>query len=195
MDVNKKEPVPSLRLRGRTKKNDTFDRLHSQLFLFEKVTMLSNKDLASKDEIRNHLGSSIIYTGRLIVNFINSNFTSIGKHITFEQMSLLSFIVLNNEKEIIQQDLAAMMNKNKSAVLRTIDILEKKGFVKRLPVANDRRKNIIVPTASGIKIVKDAIKISHKFEKEYTKKISDRDLKTCLKVLQLIQTECLKERE
>jgi DNA-binding MarR family transcriptional regulator len=173
------------------KKMNTFeDQLHGQLFYFGKVTML-----ADKDEIKNHLGSSIVYTGRLISNLINNHFSCTGANITFEQMGVLFFIVLNSDKEIIQQDLASMMHKNKSAVLRTIDILEKKGYVKRQAVPNDRRKNIIESTPSGVKIVKDALKTSHKFEKDYTKQISERDIKTCMKVLQIIQQECKKEKE
>jgi DNA-binding MarR family transcriptional regulator len=177
-------PSPS----GRGRKNNTFEnQLHDQLFYFEKVLMLSEKD-----EIKNHLGSSIIYTGRLISNLINNHFTCTGANITFEQMGVLFFIVLKSDQEIIQQDLAAMLNKNKSAVLRTIDLLEKKGYVKRKSVPNDRRKNIIESTLSGVKIVKEALRTSHKFEKEYTRKISERDIKTCMKVLNIIQQECKK---
>jgi DNA-binding MarR family transcriptional regulator len=149
--------------------------------------------MLSKEEIKNHLGTSIAYTGRLISNKINSHFDELGSNITFEQMGVLFFIALYSDREIIQQDLASMMNKNKSAVLRTIDILEKKGYVKRLPVIGDRRKNIIEPTETGIKMIKEAIKLSQKLEKEYTKKISKEDVQTCKRVLEIIQNECKTE--
>jgi len=151
--------------------------------------------MVSKDEIENHLGTSIVYTGRLISNMINNHFSCTGANITFEQMGVLFFIVLHADREIIQQDLASIMNKNKSAVLRSIDILEKKGYVKRLPVANDRRKNIIEATECGVAIVKDAIMTSHKFEKEYTKNISEKDIQTCMRVLEVIQKACKSEKE
>lgn len=149
--------------------------------------------MLSKEEIKNHLGTSIVFTGRLISNKINTHFSELGSNITFEQMGVLFFIALHGEKEIIQQDLASMMKKNKSAVLRTIDILENKQYVKRVPVLGDRRKNIIVPTVTGIKMVKEAIKLSQKLEKNYTKKISLQDISTCKKVLELIQNECKSE--
>ncbi len=149
--------------------------------------------MLSKEEIKNHLGTSIVFTGRLISNKINTHFNELGSNITFDQMGVLFFITLHRTKEIIQQDLASLMNKNKSAVLRTIDILEKKKYVKRVPVLSDRRKNIIEPTEAGIKMVKEAIKLSQKLEKKYTKKINSVDMATCKKVLELIQNECKSE--
>ena len=53
------------------------------------------------------------------------------------------------KKDMIQQDIAEIMDKNKSAVLRSIDILEQKGFVKRVIAQGDRRKNIITLTDTG----------------------------------------------
>ena len=166
------------------KKKDTFVLLNSQPSHTFAIKMLT------KEEIKNHLGTSIAFTGRLISNKINNHFDELGSNITFEQMGVLFFISLHRDKEIIQQDLASMMKKNKSAVLRTIDILEKKGYVKRVPVMGDRRKNIIEPTETGIKMIKEAIKLSQKLEKEYTKQISKEDVETCKKVLMLIQNEC-----
>lgn|GEM_PF-454218 len=171
----------------RVKKKDTFVPLNSQLSQPSTVKMLS------KEEIKNHLGTSIAVTGRLISNKINNHFDELGSNITFEQMGVLFFISLHSDKEIIQQDLASMMKKNKSAVLRTIDILEKKNYVRRVPVVGDRRKNIIEPTETGIKMIKEAIKLSQKLEKEYTKNISKEDVETCKKVLVLIQNECKTE--
>ena len=165
-------------------------KLNSQL-----SQSVSFKTLFSKEELKNHLGTSIVLTGRIISNEINNRFVTMGSNITFEQTGVLFFIVLHNKKEIIQQDLAAMMNKNKSAILRTIDILEKKNYVRRLAVSNDRRKNIIQATEAGIKMVKEALALSHKLEKEYTKKIKKEDMDVCIKVLNMIQNECGASKE
>ena len=100
------------------------------------LTMISN-------EMPDTLGFMIVHTGKLLLKTINLSFAGINKEITFEQMGVLYFISRNDgKKDMIQQDIAEIMDKNKSAVLRSIDILEQKSFVKRVPALGDRRKNI-----------------------------------------------------
>ena len=91
---------------------------------------------------------------------------------------------------MIQQDIAEVMDKTKSAILRSIDILEEKGFVKRLPVAGDRRKNVIELTESGKAVID---KMHHNFmERDLVLKqgIDEKDLETCMFVLSKIQQKC-----
>lgn len=141
-------------------------------------------------KVKNQLGASIVHTGRLITNSINSHFLATGANITFEQMDVLILIAVHPEKQIVQNDLAVLVQKNKSGILRTIDILEKKHFVKRGPVAGDRRKNMIEATEEGIKIAKGAIASFVKIEKEFMKKINRQDVIACNKVLDIIKKEC-----
>lgn len=91
---------------------------------------------------------------------------------------------------MIQQDIAAVMDKTKSAILRSIDILEEKGFVKRLPVAGDRRKNVIELTSSGNAI----IELMHtKFLGQdvlLKEGIEEKDINICMNVLGKILDKC-----
>ena len=99
------------------------------------------------------LGFMIVHTGKLLLKTINGTFSGLTTDITFEQMGVLYYISRSNSKELIQQDIASVLDKTKSAILRSIDILEEKGFVKRLPVAGDRRKNVIELTNTGKGII------------------------------------------
>ena len=106
-------------------------------------------------------------------------------------MGVLYFISRNSgKKDMIQQDIAEIMDKNKSAVLRSIDILEQKGFVKRVPAAGDRRKNVIALTDTG----RNVIERMHEFflEQDVALKegIDEAELETCIKVLSKIQYRC-----
>ncbi|MES2131851.1 MAG: MarR family transcriptional regulator [Bacteroidota bacterium] len=139
---------------------------------------------------KNQLGASIVQAGRLLTNRINSHFLALGTNITFEQMEVLVLLSVNPKKKIIQNDLAVISQKNKSGILRIIDILEKKRFVKRIPVEGDRRKNIIEATEAGIKIGKEAIELFMKIDKELTRKIHKSDVITSNKVLDIIKKEC-----
>jgi DNA-binding MarR family transcriptional regulator len=141
-------------------------------------------------EMPDTLGFMIVHTGKLLLKTINGTFSGITKDITFEQLGVLYFISRSKTKEMIQRDIAAVMDKTKSAILRSIDILEEKGFVKRLPVVGDRRKNLIELTAGG----KTIIDIMHsKFLGQdgiLKEGISEKDIETCMCVLAKIQDKC-----
>ncbi|MDB5275876.1 MAG: MarR family transcriptional regulator [Ferruginibacter sp.] len=136
------------------------------------------------------LGFMIVHTGKLLLKTINGAFSGITKDITFEQLGVLYYLSRSTTKEMIQQDIATVMDKTKSAILRSIDILEEKGFVKRLPVAGDRRKNVIELTSTG----KSIIDIMHgKFLGQdgiLKEGISEKDVETCMDVLAKIQEKC-----
>jgi len=95
------------------------------------------------------LGFTMIHTGKMLVRKINGMFSSMTNEITFEQLGVLYYLSRSNTKAMIQQDIASVMDKTKSAILRSLDILEEKGYVKRMPVAGDRRKNVIALTEAG----------------------------------------------
>ncbi|MDO9376595.1 MAG: MarR family transcriptional regulator [Bacteroidota bacterium] len=132
----------------------------------------------------------IVHTGKLLLKTINGTFSGLTVDITFEQMGVLYYISRSNNKELIQQDIASVMDKTKSAILRSIDILEEKGFVKRVPVAGDRRKNVIELTSTGKAIIDE---MHNKFldQDEVLKDgINEEDLNTCMCVLAKIQQKC-----
>lgn len=136
------------------------------------------------------LGFMIVHTGKLLLKTINGTFASLTNEITFEQMGVLYYISRSNNKELIQQDIASVMNKTKSAILRSIDILEEKGFVKRLPVAGDRRKNVIELTGSGKAIIDKMHENFMERDQVLKEGIRLEDLETCISVLSKIQQKC-----
>ena len=135
------------------------------------------------------LGFMIVHTGKLLLKTINGTFSSITKEITFEQLGVLYYIS-RNTKDMIQQDIAEVMDKTKSAILRSIDILEEKGFVKRLPVAGDRRKNVIELTNSGKVIITTMHSQFLGHDGILKDGISEKDVEICMNVLVKIQEKC-----
>ena len=85
------------------------------------------------------------------------------------------------------------MDINKSAILRTIDILEKKGFVKRTPVANDRRKNRIEVTKQGLVVVDAFIESIKEKDADLKKAVTEEELKGFFKVMGLIHKKVCPE--
>lgn len=136
------------------------------------------------------LGFMIVHTGKLLLKTINGTFSALTKEITFEQMGVLYYISRSNNKEMIQQDIAEVMDKTKSAILRSIDILEEKGFVKRLPVPGDRRKNVIELTGSGKAVIEKMHENFMERDQILKQGIDQKDLETCMFVLSKIQKKC-----
>lgn len=141
-------------------------------------------------EMVDTIGFAIIYTGKMMTKNINSVLASLDSGITFEQMTVLYFLSRNEEKEMIQQDIANLLNKTKSAVLRTINILEKKEYLIRLPSPGDLRKNIIQLTPEGkcviTKIHKKFLELDLRLNNDITKEESDK----CKSVLLKLQGKC-----
>ncbi len=139
------------------------------------------------------LGFTIVHTGKLLLRSINEAFAGITSEITFEQMGVLYYISRNRGKELIQQDIAEIMEKTKSAILRSLDILEEKGFVRRLSVPGDRRKNVIELTGTGKAVID---KMHQKFLGQdvlLKEGITEDELQTCMCVLNKIQRKCVKK--
>lgn len=142
------------------------------------------------EEMPDTLGFAIIHTGKLLRKKINGLFTSLTSEITFEQMGVLYFLSRSKTKDMIQQDIAEVMDKTKSSILRSIDILEKKGFVKRVSVPGDRRKNIIELTATGRNIV---LNMHNKFLEHdalIKKGLNKEELNCCLSTLEKVRGKC-----
>jgi DNA-binding MarR family transcriptional regulator len=105
-------------------------------------------------------------------------------------MGVLYFLSKNEGKELIQQDIANLLNKTKSAALRTINILEEKKYLKRTTSPEDMRKNIIQLTPEGRRII---VKMHKKFlelDLNLNNNITKQEADMCKKVLLNIQEKC-----
>ncbi|WP_430403133.1 MarR family winged helix-turn-helix transcriptional regulator [Fluviicola sp.] len=108
------------------------------------------------------------------------------------ELSMEYFILLNilyDKDNVIQHDLANLMNKDKSAILRQIDVLERKKLVVRIPDSEDRRKKTIVLTKDGMKMVEKLRKIEADIFNSLLKDVSEKDLKIFESVLDKMKSQ------
>jgi DNA-binding MarR family transcriptional regulator len=90
------------------------------------------------------------------------------------------------QKDVIQQDIADMAKKDKSVVLKQIDVLEAKGLVQRQADTQDRRKKMIVLTDEGEKIITKIIDKESEMFSILSQGIEKNEMETFLKVLSLL---------
>ena len=106
--------------------------------------------------------------------------------LTGEQFGILHVINMKNEM-CVQQDLANMMGKDKSAILRLIDSLENKKLVIRVVDSTDRRKNCLHVTDLGKEIIQQYIDMEAQISQDLTAGISEEEMDTFYRVIAAIR--------
>jgi DNA-binding MarR family transcriptional regulator len=104
---------------------------------------------------------------------------------TMEQFAVLS--ILNEQENLTQQDIASMLSKDKSGVLRHIDNLEKRKYVLRVADENDRRKKLLVITKKGFEAILSFEEIKKNLFEKIFKDLSQQQLDSFSATLSIIQ--------
>lgn len=112
---------------------------------------------------------------RILQQKLQSKFKSTGINTTAEQWRLL--VVLSNEGEMNQSQLAEIQHKDRAAIKRLVDHLETKKLVVR-KAGKDARSYKISLTEEGKKVVKIFIDASKETVKEATNCLSKQESKT-----------------
>lgn len=111
--------------------------------------------------------------------------------LTIEQFGLL-FNIKREGDDIIQKEMADIMGKDPSSMLRMIDSLEKKELIKRVVDVNDRRKNKILITQKGEKTIEQYLKIEIELSNELINDIPASDLEAFHRVINHIKNKAEK---
>jgi len=144
------------------------------------------------NDLESSLGYIIGTTRRLVLKTLNEAFVKNNIPITIEQFVFLS-LLKSQTGEVTQQDMACLTCKDKSAVLRTIDILEKKGLVQRLSVSGDRRKNIL-QIANCDRLFSAIMKIERQTMDMLTEGIAAEDIAAMMRGFEQIQLNANKNK-
>lgn len=102
--------------------------------------------------------------------------------LTMPQFGLLHTISKEKE-EVILKDMAEKMGKDKSAIVRMVDQLEKKELLRRVVDKNDRRKNLLLVTKKGERLINEFIEMELKLNEELQSGLSTEDMQTFYKVV------------
>jgi MarR family transcriptional regulator for hemolysin len=112
----------------------------------------------------------------------------INIRLTMVQFGLL-FSISEEKEEVILKDMAEKMGKDKSSILRMVDLLEKKELVRRVVDQNDRRKNQLLITKKGERYITEFLEIELKLNREIQEGLSDADIQTFYKVVNHLKTK------
>ena len=94
--------------------------------------------------------------------------------------------VLAGGDPLSQQEAARRLDVDRTTMVALIDGLEAKKLVERRPHPQDRRKNIVEPTAAGREVLRKATRVTGDIERRFLAPLSEADaerLKAWLRIL------------
>lgn len=109
-------------------------------------------------------GCRMAYVVKEVIRSLKNRFVEEDIDLTIEQYFILN--ILDNEEGLILQELAEIVDRDKSAVLRHIDGLEQHHFVTRVQDDADKRRKLLLITKPGIKVLEKARAVDQQLDKE-----------------------------
>lgn len=120
-------------------------------------------------------GCRMAYVVKEIVRTLKKRFKEEEIDLTIEQFFILN--ILDNEDGLILRELANIVDRDKSAVLRHIDELEKSHFVTRVTDDEDKRRKILLLTKPGLKVLERARAVDNQLDNEIADEIENLEMK------------------
>ena len=105
--------------------------------------------------------------------------------ITVDQWVLLK--IIEESKSLSQKELAVISLRNPASITRSLDILEKNGFIDRMPIPFNRRQYEITLTAKGSDFVQKNMELIKGLRKRSIKGFTKQELENLTSMLLRIQ--------
>lgn len=132
---------------------------------------------ASTDELARLLPMMLRSVVRLMAVELDRSDTDLR----LPQFGVLDFLLTNSTA--VQTDLANHFSKDKSAMLRQLDDMEKAGWIERQMDPHDRRRKNLVVTKAGLEAYRKAAKLRDKAFAQALRGVSEKDISAGLKLV------------
>ena len=136
-------------------------------------------------ESNRQLGYLLNKTLRIYKSQITTEFRKQGIELTFEQFVMLR--MLDSNCDMIQQDLAHVLQKDKSIIVRQMNGLLDEKYVDSLINTDDKRKKNLILTSKGIEILKRLKSTSNDLSDKLLAGVTEIEYGTFKKVMLKIQ--------
>jgi DNA-binding MarR family transcriptional regulator len=122
-----------------------------------------------------------------LFHLLTKAFQKEGADLTFEQFILLN-IILKNEG-ITQQELAYLMNKDKTSIARAINVLENRHKVVRIVLKEDKRKRGLYVTKEGRSHLEKIRPVFKQLKEKIEKSIDEEEMRKLKAMISKIDRE------
>lgn len=143
------------------------------------------------------IDSSIAYlvgrTSRSIIKRLTKKILDAGFDVSYEQWSIL--VHLYRKDGQTQQELSNIAVKDKAAITRLLNVLEKKNMVLRIPDRNDKRSKLVYLTHKAKEFKSELIAVVEDLLEEAKQDISSEEMDQCKSTLNKIfkNFDCLNQ--
>ncbi|ODS31631.1 MAG: Transcriptional regulator SlyA [Candidatus Scalindua rubra] len=134
-------------------------------------------------DFKESIGYSVAMAYRALRKALDAKLGHYG--ITFSQWQVLAGLAL--EGEISQVKLAELIGVEGPTLVRILDRMEQKGWIKRKVSSRDRRQKLITPTKKVEVVWKKMTECAHEVRSGAVKRISSKDVATLRKLLEKIR--------
>lgn len=131
------------------------------------------------------LGYVICRVARKIHYRLDEAFTVYG--ITVEQWSALKIIEEHEQENLCQKELAGYLEKNQNTVKTLVSHLDKKGFIRRSPDAQDKRNMLLHTTEKGQMLIQKLSALDQQVNLDLLKDLSVEERGALKKILAKIE--------
>lgn len=154
--------------------------------------MIATTELDIREKIANQMGRlvgfNINQVAHLMARHINREFVKSGFTLQMEQMPVLFAVYFATGGLLSQQEIANLLQKDKSGIQRTIRTLERDGYLRVQQDDIDRRKNLVQLTPAGKMIMEQVLSTAKSFDEQLTNKLSADEVDTLLGLLKKVST-------
>jgi len=133
------------------------------------------------------IGATLAPLRWAIMNPIKARLKQQGIAYPLEQLIILK-VIREHDNSLVQQEIAEMMGKDKSVILRMVNALENENFICRVVDANDRRRNILKLTETGRELMIRFVEIETQVTIDLMEGLTENELSTFDKVIEQIKT-------
>ncbi|MDR1491058.1 MAG: MarR family transcriptional regulator, partial [Desulfovibrio sp.] len=149
---------------------------------FEEGGINLNKKFYNPDEC---MGFMTYTASRLLVASLHKHMTDMGVELTSEQWGLL--MQFWNRGDIAQEEIARVVNVDKSTASRTLKVMERRGLIARRLNPADSRRKILSLTKAANTMKQASLKAVQATLGQALRGIDPEECATCLKVLGLVK--------
>ena len=132
----------------------------------------------------------ISHVSNLMAKKANRELARLGFTLQIEQFPVLFVAYFSGDDLLSQQEIANMLQKDKSGIQRSIRTLERDGYLRVAADSGDRRKNLIRLTPAGKMVIEQALQITATMDQQVMSQLSEAEreafLATTRKIISLI---------
>ncbi len=137
--------------------------------------------MSKKQKIEDVILFQLDLTSKISKQYSQRDFDKLKLGITVEQWVLLK--IISESKDLTQKELAHKSYRDPASITRTLDILEKKEFLYREAIPNNRRSYHIVLSSKGRQFIETHMDLIVRHRENSIKGISKKNLTIMSEIL------------